>query len=147
MHDCVQAFVSRREFLDELEKLSTNVEVIYKNGSNTKVEFKLESFEDKVPIVVTLLFKNYASSFPTDITVRDFDTTHEEHDYTQMEQELALDDTMNVFARYIGVRPPTDNIVENILDGVVEEGHRDIFSNSVDGDTSVHSESMDMELD
>lgn len=159
VHDCVQAFVSRRELLNELEKLSSNVEVIYKNGSNTKVEFKLESFEDnKVPIVITMLFNSYASSFPTNITVRDFDTTQEAHNHGQMEQELMHDDPIDVFTRYIGGRPSTPEDarenVHNILDDMVEEDEEEgVPSNTSpksvadDNNGSVISESMDMEVD
>lgn len=153
MHDCVQAFVSRRELLNELEKLSSNVEVIYKNGSNTKVEFKLESFEDnKAPVIVTMLFNSYASSFPTNITVRDFDATQEAHDYSQMEQELTHDNPIDVFTRYIGGRQPTtedaSENVQNILEDMVEEEEEGTPPRSVaDDDASVMSESMGMELD
>jgi hypothetical protein len=63
-----------------------------------------------------MLFKNYASAFPTDIKVKNFDPRQEEHDYSQLEQDLLFNDIVQVFTRFVGEAPIIMDGENNELD-------------------------------
>jgi hypothetical protein len=61
----------------------------------------MESWNDVPTIIVIMLYKNYASAFPTDIVIKNFDPEDEIHDYSRLEDDLLHLDTKEVFTRFI----------------------------------------------
>lgn len=79
----------RREILKEIEDLSENykIKVCDRNPSATRIEVEVRS-ADLRDLHITLLYKNFTSSFPSDIIIRGLFETEDRDDFDQLRNNL-----------------------------------------------------------
>ncbi|KAG2234272.1 hypothetical protein INT48_002862 [Thamnidium elegans] len=85
VHDCVQAYVARREMMKAIKSLSENqnLKILYKNDSITKITLEGKPF-DMGNLHIDIQFKDYTSRFPTDVVIQDIDHKSSEEEINQL---------------------------------------------------------------
>ncbi|KAI9245918.1 hypothetical protein BY458DRAFT_560707 [Sporodiniella umbellata] len=88
IHDCVQAYVSRRERIDELVELSETHElkILSGNRSKSKVELRAQLKNNKT-VWITITYENKTSTYPTKVKVTE-ELSQSPGDHLELEQLL-----------------------------------------------------------
>ncbi|KAI7901914.1 uncharacterized protein BX663DRAFT_92947 [Cokeromyces recurvatus] len=115
VHAQIQAYVTKREILKEIESLSRSypIKIQFQSEPLHKVEIKLQV--DKIGLVyVDMSFEDKSSLYPTDVNIRkatseeDMLTIEEEKFFVQLQQALKQKSMKNVFLEILNTNNHED---------------------------------------
>ncbi|KAG1047794.1 hypothetical protein G6F43_009777 [Rhizopus delemar] len=90
IHDCVQAYVSRREQINEVANLSKeyDIKILTENKAKSHFEMKAHINHHTRPILISMDYANKASAYPTQVKLTDERGTVSLNEYQETEELL-----------------------------------------------------------